>query len=308
MNALRDAQNGSKRVSKLLINEPPLQVLPTLAKAIGLNEAIVLQQIHYYSLRSRDDGWVIQPITDWVDPKKNGDFKFWSKDTLERVLRKLKADTLIEVEVVGIGGGQGGARRQARMRVNFAALEALELKISEEAAICGNLKPQSAATSSRNLRQPRTNSLTEREKRDTPLGPPKGGRGRRGSSSRGSRGPSSSWFGGSRGGELPGVVGPCPTVVAMDAAQAWATAATELRKQVNDTAWAWLEVVHAHGFDADGTLVLACPSEVHGWIKQRYAPLISQTLGRTFHLHGCSGAERLEPEDDADAGQEANSA
>ena len=34
--------------SQLLINEPPLQILPTLAKELGLNEAIVLQQIHYW--------------------------------------------------------------------------------------------------------------------------------------------------------------------------------------------------------------------------------------------------------------------
>ena len=35
-------------MSKLLINEHPLQVLPSLATKIGLNEAIVLQQIHYW--------------------------------------------------------------------------------------------------------------------------------------------------------------------------------------------------------------------------------------------------------------------
>ena len=35
----------------LLISEPPLQVLPSLAVKIGLNEAIVLQQIHYWLLK-----------------------------------------------------------------------------------------------------------------------------------------------------------------------------------------------------------------------------------------------------------------
>ena len=33
--------------SKLLIDEQPLQVLPSLACAIGLNEAMVLQQLHW---------------------------------------------------------------------------------------------------------------------------------------------------------------------------------------------------------------------------------------------------------------------
>jgi hypothetical protein len=34
-------------MSKLLIDEPPLQVLPTLAVRLGLEEAIFLQQLHY---------------------------------------------------------------------------------------------------------------------------------------------------------------------------------------------------------------------------------------------------------------------
>ncbi|WLF74824.1 hypothetical protein Q3V38_08385 [Limosilactobacillus fermentum] len=38
----------------LLIEEPPLQVLPSLAKSIGLNEAIVLQQIHYWIRKSNN--------------------------------------------------------------------------------------------------------------------------------------------------------------------------------------------------------------------------------------------------------------
>ncbi len=36
-------------MSKLLINEPPLMVIPTLAKALGINSAIILQQIHYWN-------------------------------------------------------------------------------------------------------------------------------------------------------------------------------------------------------------------------------------------------------------------
>ena len=34
--------------SPLLINEHPLMVLPSLATAVGLNQAIVLQQVHYW--------------------------------------------------------------------------------------------------------------------------------------------------------------------------------------------------------------------------------------------------------------------
>lgn len=39
--------NGVMTISKLLLDKLPLQVMPTLATLIGLNEAIVLQQVHY---------------------------------------------------------------------------------------------------------------------------------------------------------------------------------------------------------------------------------------------------------------------
>ena len=35
-------------MSKLLISENLVMIIPTLAVKIGLNEAIVLQQIHYW--------------------------------------------------------------------------------------------------------------------------------------------------------------------------------------------------------------------------------------------------------------------
>ena len=39
-------------MSKLLINERPIMILPTLAVKIGLNESIMLQQVHYWLLTS----------------------------------------------------------------------------------------------------------------------------------------------------------------------------------------------------------------------------------------------------------------
>ena len=54
-------------MSKLLINEAPLLVLPSLAVRIGLNEAIILQQLHY-----------------WLDPRHNSNFidnHFWVYNT-----------------------------------------------------------------------------------------------------------------------------------------------------------------------------------------------------------------------------------
>lgn len=35
-------------MSKLLIQESPVMIIPSLAVKIGLNEAVILQQIHYW--------------------------------------------------------------------------------------------------------------------------------------------------------------------------------------------------------------------------------------------------------------------
>lgn len=73
----------------LIISEPPLQVLPSLALKIGLNESIVLQQIHYWLIRSKfeHDGkkWVYNSIAQWKEQ-----FPFWSEDTILRVIKNLK--------------------------------------------------------------------------------------------------------------------------------------------------------------------------------------------------------------------------
>jgi hypothetical protein len=46
-------------MTDLLIKEPPLQVLPSLAVAIGLKPALVLQQLYWLSQRA-PDGWVVR--------------------------------------------------------------------------------------------------------------------------------------------------------------------------------------------------------------------------------------------------------
>jgi len=81
---------------KLLIKESPLQVLPTLAKKIGLNEAIILQQIHYWLQRSNKQveghTWIYKTLNSW-----NEEFPFWSKRTIERTLKKLESEGYIIV-------------------------------------------------------------------------------------------------------------------------------------------------------------------------------------------------------------------
>ena len=42
-------------MSKLLIHDKPIMILPSLAQKIGLNEAIILQQIHYWLVSSQHE-------------------------------------------------------------------------------------------------------------------------------------------------------------------------------------------------------------------------------------------------------------
>lgn len=77
--------------SNLLINEPPLQVLPTLAKTIGLNEAIILQQVHYWLNPQLNKNifegrhWVHNTFNQWEQQ-----FAFWSKKTIMRTIAILE--------------------------------------------------------------------------------------------------------------------------------------------------------------------------------------------------------------------------
>lgn len=80
----------------LLIPEPPLQLLRSLAREIGLNEAIVLQQVYYRELQS-EDGWVRRTYSEW----SRHDFPFWNPRTIERIFTKLRERGLLIAEEVG---------------------------------------------------------------------------------------------------------------------------------------------------------------------------------------------------------------
>lgn len=83
-----------KKSSSLLIDESPLQVLPTLAAKIGLNEAIMLQQIKYWmniSGKSRDGRiWIYNTAKQWHEQ-----FPFWSVRTIERIIASLRDKGMI---------------------------------------------------------------------------------------------------------------------------------------------------------------------------------------------------------------------
>lgn len=83
-------------MSRLLIDEPPLQVLPSLAREIGLNEAIMLQQIHYWLLKSSNEfegaKWFYKTLEEWQT-----EFPFWSAMTIRRTLGSLEKQKIIKI-------------------------------------------------------------------------------------------------------------------------------------------------------------------------------------------------------------------
>lgn len=76
-------------MSRLLVNESPVMIIPSLAVKIGLNEAVVLQQIHYWLGISKHhiEGrtWVYNTYEEWQKQ-----LPFWSVSTIKRTIRSLE--------------------------------------------------------------------------------------------------------------------------------------------------------------------------------------------------------------------------
>jgi hypothetical protein len=83
--------------SNLLIDETPLVFQPTLAKAIGLSEAIVLQTLHYHCSNKRcgrlvdDKRWIYNSYKGWREEF----FPFWSERTIADIFRALETMGLV---------------------------------------------------------------------------------------------------------------------------------------------------------------------------------------------------------------------
>lgn len=113
-------------MSKLLINEPPLQVLPSLARAIGLNEAIVLQQLHYWMAhaKTQHEGrkWVYKTYEEWQTC-----FPFWSIRTIKSIFSGLKNSGLVCVRALS----DDKWNRVNFYSVNYEKLAEVTLELSQ---------------------------------------------------------------------------------------------------------------------------------------------------------------------------------
>lgn len=77
----------------LLIDEPPLLVLPSLVHEVGLPAGILLQQIHFAG-RRQVDGWVERTVGDWHRALR----RCISARTIERALAALREAGWVEYE------------------------------------------------------------------------------------------------------------------------------------------------------------------------------------------------------------------
>lgn len=114
-------------MSKLLIDDYPIQVLPKLAEKVGLNEAIILQQIHYWlnSSKHNYDGkrWIYNSYPKWIEQ-----FPFWSESTIKRTITSLEKQNLLFVG----NYNKAGFDRTKWYSVNYSTLDKLITRPSVE--------------------------------------------------------------------------------------------------------------------------------------------------------------------------------
>lgn len=148
-------------MSKLLLNEQPLLIMPTLASKIGLNESIILQQIHYWNTINQKannnfrDGyyWTFNSYHEWTKQ-----FPFWSARTVQRAITSLEKLKLV------VSGNYNKLQidRTKWYRIDYEVLEALEQSpFGQNGAI--NMTKWNDHLDSLGLPLPETNTETKPE-------------------------------------------------------------------------------------------------------------------------------------------------
>ena len=120
-------------MSTLLINDNPLIILPSLAIKIGLKEAVVLQQIHFWingkkkknDIKYYKEGkfWTYNSYSQWQDQ-----FRFWSEKSIQRAITKLEDLNL----VISGNFNYKTFDRTKWYTVDYKVLKEIELEIEKE--------------------------------------------------------------------------------------------------------------------------------------------------------------------------------
>jgi hypothetical protein len=88
--------NGQTQKSAKLLDERPLIVLPSLARAVGVNGAIALQQLHFHLVTTggrehKGHGWYYSTYEQW----QKEDFPFWKGHYIRDLFQALEKRRLI---------------------------------------------------------------------------------------------------------------------------------------------------------------------------------------------------------------------
>lgn len=106
---------------RLLLDESPLFLLPSLAVALGTNEALILQQFNYWLQASKNewDGylWTYNSYRAWQKQ-----FPFMSKETIGRAIRSLEKKGLL---ISTVGPNRKTFDRTKWYRIDFDKFEEL---------------------------------------------------------------------------------------------------------------------------------------------------------------------------------------
>lgn len=121
--------------STLLIDELPMQVLPTLALEMGLNECIVLQRFHDWSNPSYNHN--LYKGCRWIKisyKELHEEFPFWSLSTLINIIRSLERQNLL----VSLRVKSPLPGNYKQYSVNYGALgfKSLPYSVQRRAASC----------------------------------------------------------------------------------------------------------------------------------------------------------------------------
>ncbi|MDS3840603.1 DnaD domain protein [Staphylococcus hominis] len=113
-------------MNNLLIDDYPILVLPKLATEIGLNEAIVLQQMHYWINKSNhihdNKRWIYNSYKEWEQH-----FPFWSNATIRRTISSLEKQELV---LVG-NYNKAGFDKTKWYSINYSTLEGVSKRVAQ---------------------------------------------------------------------------------------------------------------------------------------------------------------------------------
>jgi hypothetical protein len=161
--------------SNLLIDETPIVFQPTLAKLIGLPEAIVLQTLRYWCGQKRcgkvvdDERWIFNTAEQW----REFSFPFWSTRTIGEVFRTLESMGLVKSKQFDLQSGKA-------MKYYTISQSALTILTSERAdqledsstsiwkILPDHLEDSSRSARARHIKQ-YTEKQTEKQKPLTPF-------------------------------------------------------------------------------------------------------------------------------------------